>query len=411
MPDSPRLTPLPDPLTPPAALPPGFLDKLRLGASARDAERLLPYAEIAELKALRFGARRLPIALGGAGASIAEVMASLIDLAEADPNIAHIWRNHTMLLERVGIAPTRDAALLRLRARLAQGDLLSLAATELDRAQTGGSSRFSSTFRPAGDHFRFSGRKFYSTGVLYADWILVTGSREDGSNASAIVPADRAGIERLDDWTGMGQRLTATGTTLFHDVRIEPQEIISAEAIPPEAAPLSSTTAQLVLTGVVAGIVASVARDAAELLARRKRTYYFAPAEHANDDPILLQGLGERQADAFGARAIVLAAADFLDRAAAAMAAGAAPDEQQHLTQEAAAAAAKAKILVDRIAHAAATALFDVAGASSTLREKNLDRHWRNLRTVSSHNPASYKAFALGNRTLNNVPLPRLGFF
>lgn len=395
----------------PAPLPTAVLDRLRAMAGTRDADRILPFDEISRLKALRFGARRLAPRHGGAGARLTEVMAELVDLAEADPNIAHIWRNHVMLTERVGVAPTTNPVLLALRDRLGQGDLLSLAATELDRKQTGGASSFQSEFRRQGDHFRLSGRKFYSTGVMYADWILVSGASEDGSNIAAIVPKDRAGIEVLDDWTGMGQRLTATGTTLFQDVRIEAEEIIPPDATSPEAGPLSSSVAQLVLTAVVAGITASIARDAVTLLAARKRTYYFAPTERAAEDPILLQGLGEREADAFATRAAVLAAAAVLDRAADAIAEHAPLPVQERLSQEAAAAAARAKIIVDRIALAAGSALYDVAGASSTLREKNLDRHWRNIRTITAHNPASYKAYALGNRRLNGVALPRLGFF
>ncbi|WP_182086153.1 acyl-CoA dehydrogenase [Aureimonas sp. ME7] len=399
------------PRRPPERLSQDLLNHIRADAGVRDRERRLPYDEIRDMKTRRFGARRLPVSAGGAGASIVEVVDDIIALADADPNIAHIWRNHVMLMERVGIAPTTHPTLLRLRSDLANGDLLGLAATELDRAQTGGASSFSSVFRRSGDHFRFSGRKFYSTGALYADWLLVAGSLEDGTNVSAILPATREGIEIVDDWTGMGQRLTGTGTTVFHDVRVEADEILGADAVPAEALPLSSTLAQLVLTATIAGIVESIAREAAFLIEERRRTYYFAPAGEARHDPILLQELGEREAAAFGARAAVLAAAATLDDAAEAISAFAPEAEQVRLTQGAAAATAKAKIVVDRIAHLAGSALFDVAGASSTLREKNLDRHWRNIRTISSHNPASYKAYALGNRTVNGEALPRLGFF
>ena len=57
------------------------------------------------------------------------------------------------------------------------------------------------------------------------------------------------------------------------------------------------------------------------------------------------------------------------------------------------------------------TALFDIAGASATLTSANLDRHWRNIRTISTHNPTSHKAFALGNLSANQVRLPTQGFF
>jgi alkylation response protein AidB-like acyl-CoA dehydrogenase len=52
-----------------------------------------------------------------------------------------------------------------------------------------------------------------------------------------------------------------------------------------------------------------------------------------------------------------------------------------------------------------ATGLFDVLGASATSSARDLDRHWRNARTVASHNPARYKARALGEALLTDEPL------
>jgi alkylation response protein AidB-like acyl-CoA dehydrogenase len=80
------------------------------------------------------------------------------------------------------------------------------------------------------------------------------------------------------------------------------------------------------------------------------------------------------------------------------------------LAHDAAIAAAKAKVIVDELALRSATALFDVGGASAATRGKNLDRHWRNARTPASHNPASYKAQALGAYELHGTRLPTLGF-
>jgi alkylation response protein AidB-like acyl-CoA dehydrogenase len=81
------------------------------------------------------------------------------------------------------------------------------------------------------------------------------------------------------------------------------------------------------------------------------------------------------------------------------------------LTHDAAIAVAKAKVIVDEFALRSANAVFDVGGASAATRPQNLDRHWRNARTLSSHNPASYKAQALGALELNGTKLPTLGFF
>lgn len=399
------------PAAPPAPLPVEFIARLREGASRRDAERLLPFELIDEMKASRFGARHLRLEWGGSGATLAQTLAEVIDLAAADPNVAHIWRNHLCIVQRFNSYRGGDRQVEFLIGEVADGRLLSLAGTELTRAQTGGASPFSATLLADGDHLVMNGRKFYSTGVIYADHIQSAAVNAAGENTGFIVPRDRPGLEIVDDWTGMGQRLTGTGTTIFTNVRVAPEEVTRPAVFAPTASALSSTVAQLTLTAVIAGIIAEIARDSVELLRSRSRTYYFAPAPLAKDDPILLQAIGERESEAFAARAVVLAAAAAIDAADAAIHAGSPDPEADALAQEAAAAAARAKVIVDRIAHAAGAALYDVGGASATLTEKNLDRHWRNLRTISSHNPASYKAFALGNRTLNGVDLPRIGFF
>lgn len=390
------------------AIPDALLAEFSAAASSRDARRDLPYEAVGRLKALRYGASRLPRESGGGGATLIQVFEAAHALAEADSNIAHIWRNHFLLIERLVVHPTTDPFLLHLRERVAKGDLIGLAGTELDRKQTGGSSAMSTTLVKSGSGYRLTGKKFYSTGSLFADWISTYASQEDGTNIGVLLPRDRKGIELVDDWDGMGQRLTGTGTTIFENVEVSPEEVVRPEKLHPQGQFFSSTIAQLFLTAIVAGITAAIARDAAQVLGERSRTFYYAPAEAAKDDPLLLASLGEREADAFATKAILLAAARVLDQAALAIGAGV---DATREVQNAAAAAAKAKIAIDAIAIRAASGLFDIAGASATVRSRNLDRHWRNIRTVASHNPASYKAFAVGGQALNGTPLPTLGFF
>ena len=66
---------------------------------------------------------------------------------------------------------------------------------------------------------------------------------------------------------------------------------------------------------------------------------------------------------------------------------------------------------MDELTLRSATALFDVGGASAATKGKNLDRHWRNARTLASHNPAVYKAQLVGAYELHGTRLPPLGFF
>ena len=50
--------------------------------------------------------------------------------------------------------------------------------------------------------------------------------------------------------------------------------------------------------------------------------------------------------------------------------------------------------------------LFELAGARSTLAAHNLDRHWRNARTHTLHDPVRWKYAILGNYFLNGVDPP-----
>ena len=73
-------------------------------------------------------------------------------------------------------------------------------------------------------------------------------------------------------------------------------------------------------------------------------------------------------------------------------------------------AVAEAKVLTTEIALSASNTLFELAGTRSTLAEHNLDRHWRNARTHTLHDPVRWKYAIVGNHALNGVnpPLPRL---
>lgn len=66
---------------------------------------------------------------------------------------------------------------------------------------------------------------------------------------------------------------------------------------------------------------------------------------------------------------------------------------------------------IEDVALRAATRLFEVGGASATRESAHLDRHWRNLRTLFSHNPTVYKARVIGDLVVNETPLPDTGFF
>ena len=66
-----------------------------------------------------------------------------------------------------------------------------------------------------------------------------------------------------------------------------------------------------------------------------------------------------------------------------------------------------AKVAATRAGLDVCNRLFDVTGARSTHAELGLDRHWRNLRTHTLHDPVQYKLKDLGAWVLKgDYPLP-----
>ncbi|OBF81725.1 acyl-CoA dehydrogenase, partial [Mycobacterium sp. 852002-51759_SCH5129042] len=243
-----------------------------------------------------------------------------------------------------------------------------------------------------------NGTKYYSTGSLYADHILVAADR-DGERVSVLVDANADGVRQSDDWDGFGQRLTASGTTEFNDVRI-PEERVLGPGYGAPGRTYATSYLQLVQLAVLAGIAQRAESDVRAWVADRTRSYSHSVADLPRHDPLVQQVIGKLSAAAFGARASVLAVADLLDGVLAAGAQDEAALDAVEL------ASAQAQLGVIDTVLTATTQLFEVGGASITSEDLRLDRHWRNARTISVHNPAVQKARAIGDHLLNGSELP-----
>jgi alkylation response protein AidB-like acyl-CoA dehydrogenase len=380
-----------------------LFDTIGEHAAGRERERVLPFEQVALLKAARFGAL---LFRGPGEGRFRHLYRLVIRLAAADANVAHIFRNHFTVAEQYVRRPAggRNAAW---RQAVMEGAIFGLANTELGSSPVGRdlpTTRLSAD----GDGYRLSGTKYYSTGTLYADHVLVRATTPDEVAASVIIPTTRAGVETVDDWDGAGQRLTASGTTHFHAVRVEPDEVVADRDDVGYGMAYANTQAQLFLTAVNAGIARAILDDGRHLLQKRVRTFYYAATNQAQEDPLLQQVLGRISANAFAAEAAILAAADRLDAASDAREAGRNADALSH---EAALAASQAKLVADELAIASGSMLFELGGASATKRSHNLDRHWRNARTLASHNPGTAKAAAIGAYEALGTLLPSKGFF
>lgn len=379
---------------------PGF-EELKRGSAARDVSREHPFAELRALAELGLGAARLPVARGGHGLNLVEFFDLLISLGAADANLPQALRQHYFRVELTLLdapSPARDQWLRR----IADGVIFGNATSEVSNVQIGTINTVLSAHPEGG--YRLNGKKFYSTGNLYSQYIPVAAADESGESIVVIVPSDREGVDIADDWAGFGQKLTASGTTTFTDVVVGESEIIG------RGAPQTHHGMgyhQLILLATIAGIARAAADDVRDAVAERTRVYSAGSGDLPRHDPIIQEAVGRAESAAFTARAIVLAAAAEL---AEAWAAWENPESDPVATSELFAAAdvtvSAAQVSIVPLVLEQTSHIFDTLGASSTDTKTALDRHWRNVRTVGSHNPWIYKARQVGDFALNGTLPP-----
>lgn len=372
-------------------------DGVGADAVARERERRQPHAEVRALRDAGFTRVTLPPSYGGDGAGHGELFELLAELARRDSNLAQLLRSHFSFIDRLIHAPESPARHARL-SLLADGAIHGNATFERGPAKVG---QFGTRVTRDEVGLRLDGRKFYSTGTLFADLVSVAAER-DGRQVSVLLRTDTAGLTREDDWTGFGQRMTGSGTTILEGVRITEDDILEAD---PERPSHSGAFVQLVLLAVAAGIGRAIVDDAAGFVRARTRSYSHASAATAREDPLVQETIGELSALSFAADGALARSVAALERSSAAILGGDTVERQRELIAELDVATARAQLVVLPNVLRAATELFEVGGASATDAGLALDRHWRNARTVASHNPARYKARALGDQLVNGTPV------
>ena len=364
------------------------------GAVPRERDRALAHDEVAILRAARFGALRVPVELGGYGASVRQLFRLLVDLAAAESNLPQALRVHWWFVEEQLLAdpgPERD----RWLRAVADGALVGNAISE---PGVGAVERYATSLTPDGDDLRLTGTKYYSTGSLYADHIVVAADRA-GERVAVLVDAEAEGVTQHDDWDGFGQRLTASGTTEFDRVAVPADRVLGPGYGTPGRT-YGTSYLQLVQLSVLAGIAQRATDDVAAWVRDRTRTFTHAPADLPRHDPLVQQVIGRLSSTAYAARTLVLDVADRLDHVLATDSEDAALLDRVELD------VARAQAVVIPAVLDATTQLFEVGGASITAEALRLDRHWRNARTVSVHNPLIYKLRTVGDHVLNGSDLP-----
>lgn len=339
----------------------------------------------------------IPKEYGGYGESWHTVLQVVREFGKSDGSIAHLFGYHTLFIADVLMYGTKEQQKRFLTETVEHNYFWGNACNPLDHRLFG---------KVENGKVVLNGQKSFSTGSPDSEYLLIAWEQEDDTPTLVrfgVIPSDRQGVEIIDDWNGMGQRQTGSGTVKFHNVEVFEDELLLGDYV--TGAPfttLEATFSQSVLLNVFIGIAEGALNEAREYTLTQTKPWYTSGYEKAIDDPSIQSK--------YGYYVIRLKSAQTLADQAAKVASDAF-DKNLALTAEergeAAVIVAAANVFAGEVAVEITSGVFEVMGARSASYQNNFDRYWRDVRTHTLHNPAEYKKRTVGNWFLEKrYPIP-----
>lgn len=358
-------------------------------AIQRDRERRLPWELVERFTASGLGSIAVPREFGGPQLSFVTIAEVFRIISAADPALGQIPQNHFGLLGllRVAASPEQQR---RLFASVLAGWRIGNGGPERGSRHT---LDIQARLVRRDGRWLFSGEKFYSTGAIFAHWVASKALDEQGRPWLAFIQRGRPGLRIVNDWSGFGQLTTASGTVLLNEVEVDENNLIPLWPLA-EQPSIQGAFSQLIQAAIDLGIADAAVRDAIAFVRDRARPWVDAKVERAGDDPYVIADIGRLQIELHAAEALLHEAGRVLDEVAAA------PIDADAAAR-ASIAVAEAKALTTEISLVASEKLLELSGSRATLAEFGLDRHWRNARTHTLHDPVRWKYHAIGAWHLN----------
>ena len=364
---------------------------VRTHAATRDRERQLPWSEIELFTRSGLGGISVPRIYGGPQVSFVTLAEVFAILSAADPAVGQIPQNHFGILNSL-IGSASEAQKQTLFASVLGGARIGNGGPERGTKNT---LDIRTRLTADGDQFLLNGRKFYSTGALFAHWVAVKAINDDGKQVLVFVPRGTPGLYIIDDWSGFGQRTTASGSVLLENVRVSGELVVDNWKL--GLAPnIQGAVSQLIQAAIDAGIAREAIDESIRFVRERSRPWIDANVERASDDPYVIADIGKLKLELHAAEALLRRAGRVLDEIAA-------EPIDEHSAARASIVVAEAKVLTTQVALLASEKLFELSGSRATLAEFNLDRHWRNARVHTLHDPVRWKVHAVGAWHLNGA--------
>ena len=366
-------------------------DAAREHAAKRDQQRKLPWSLIEQFTRSGLGSISIPREFGGPQVSFVTLAEVFAIISAADPALGQIPQNQVGILNLISSTATPSQK-EQLFSSVLQGWRIGNAGPERGSKNT---LDLKARITADEDDLVISGQKFYSTGALFAHWIAVKALNDDGKPVMAFVRRGTPGLRVVDDWSGFGQRTTASGTVLLNSVRIDDELVIDSWRLG-EVPNIQGSVSQLIQAAIDLGIAREAITDTISFVRERSRPWIDARVERNSDDPYVIADIGKLKIELHAAEALLRKAGRVLDEVSAA------PIDAQAAAR-ASIAVAEAKVLSTELSLLASEKLFELAGSSASVARYNLDRHWRNARVHTLHDPVRWKYHAIGTYRLNGT--------
>lgn len=360
-------------------------------AAKRDQQRKLPWSLIEAFTQSGLGSLSIPHEFGGPQVSYVTLAEVFAIISAADPALGQIPQNQVGILNLI-LNTATQAQKEQLFGSVLQGWRIGNAGPERGSKNT---LDLKARITADGDAFVINGQKFYSTGALFAHWIAVKALNEAGKQVIAFVQRATPGLRVVDDWSGFGQRTTASGTVLLNNVRVDADLVVDNWRLN-ESPNIQGAVSQLIQAAIDLGIAREAIADTVRFVRERSRPWIDAKVERNSDDPYVIADIGKLSIELHAAEALLRKAGRVLDEVSAS------PVDAQAAAR-ASIAVAEAKVLSTELSLSASEKLFELSGSRATLAEFNLDRHWRNARVHTLHDPVRWKYHAIGAYRLNGT--------